>query len=159
MQNLFAEISQIWNYHKKKKRKKVKDFESASPLAKSIKDILGKFLNFVSDSFPAEQKTNLLKVIGTEFVKFLEDKLPQEKYSQNELIKLSIDMEEYDELIRFINQEKVTQKQNQLKALVNLLKVPWDHLDSYLEENDIYKEVEKESLDQFIRCIRRMNKK
>lgn len=160
MRNLFAEVSQVWKHFKKKKKKKIKDFESASPLAKALSKLLGTYLDFIYSNFNIEQKANLMKVIGLEFLKFLERQIPLEKYSQSELIKLTIDLEEYDEeLIDFIDEEEVNQRKDYLKALINLLKVPWDLLESYIDENDVYKRVERRTLDQFIRCVRKMAKK
>lgn len=161
MRNLFAEVSQVWrNFKKKKKKKKIKDFESASPLAKALCDLLGAYLDFIFNNFNMEQKVNLMKVVGVEFIKYLERNIPTEKYSQNELIKLNIDIEEYDDqLFDFIDEEEVSQRKENLTLLVNLLKVPWALLENYIEENDVYKRVEKKSLDLFIRCVRRMSKK
>lgn len=160
MRNLFAEVAQVWKHFKKKKKKKIKDFESASDLAKALCELVGTYLDFIFKNFNIDQKVNLMKAIGMEFLIFLGKKIPQEKYSENELIKLNIDLEEYDQqIIDFIDEPEVTEKKENLLVLVNLLKVPWDLLENYIEENDVYKKVDRHRLEDFIRCVRRMNKK
>jgi len=160
MRNLFAQLSQIWKTFKKKKKKKKDSLGEESKLAKSIDNFLGKYLDFIFDKFSIDQKTNLFKVIGVEFMKFLERMIPQEKYSQNDLLQLNVDIEFYTEgLIEFLEEDEVSEKMETLKALVGLLQLPWDILEVTLEENDVFKSVEKHTLDNFIKCIKRMSKK
>ena len=158
MRNLFAHLAQIWKIHKKKKKKKDNLEESAT--AKAIESFLGEYLDFIMDNFSMEQKTNLMRVIGLEFMKFLERMIPQEKYSQNDILQLNVDIKFYeDEVIEHIEEPDVDERMEKLKLLVGLLQVPWESLEATLEENDMFKTVEKVTLDAFLRCIKRMKKK
>lgn len=159
MQNLFVSVNFVYKrLHKKFKKKKLKEYETCSQLAFHITEYLKSYMGVVDEYFTTEQKDSILRIIVLEFIKFLEMEIPtQQKYSESDLITLNMDMEQYQQLVDQTGDEEVERNMLELKSLVNLLTVPWQHIEQCLEENDLYKEIDRELLESFVRCCRRIN--
>ena len=155
IQNLFAEFAQIWNSSKRRKSKQ-KNFESASPGALAITGLAANFVKTVKDSFSGEQLLKVLSGIGLRLVKFLELRIPIGKYSQNDLIMLNIDMAHFEGLVDGIGREDVGEKFRELKAMVDLLQVPWDRVEKHVRENEVYIKIDDDKLESFVACSMRM---